>query len=44
MTDELKLLNDVWNKTWLEKDVAAVERMRGLAHVYTGPNGQVLDR
>jgi hypothetical protein len=40
----LKLLNDAWNKAWLEKDVAAVERMRGLAHVYIDPNGQVLNR
>ena len=44
MTDELELLNDAWNKAWLEKDVGAVERMMGSEYVYIAPNGQVLDR
>ena len=44
MTNELELLNNDWNKAWLEKDVAAVERIMGLEYVYIAPNGQVLDR
>jgi hypothetical protein len=44
MTDELELLNEIWNRAWLENDAAAVERMIGKDYIYFAPNGQVLDR
>jgi hypothetical protein len=43
-TAALKQLNDDWNRAWIEKDVAAVEKLMGREYVYVAPNGQVLDR
>jgi ketosteroid isomerase-like protein len=43
-TAALKQLNDDWNRAWIEKDVAAVEKLMGSDYVYVAPNGQVLDR
>jgi uncharacterized protein (TIGR02246 family) len=44
MTEELKVLSEAWNRAWLEKDVATVERMMGSEYIYIAPNGQVLGR
>jgi uncharacterized protein (TIGR02246 family) len=44
LTAELKQLNDEWNRAWIEKDAAAVEKLMGSEYVYIAPNGQVLDR
>lgn len=44
MTDELVVTSDDWNKAWLTRDVAAVERIAADDYAYIGPHGQVLDR
>ena len=41
---KLEQLNQEWNKAWLEKDDAFVERMMAPEYVYVAPNGFVLDR
>jgi ketosteroid isomerase-like protein len=42
--DNLGLANEEWNKAWLTKNVATVERMAAEDYVYIGPLGQMLDR
>jgi hypothetical protein len=44
VTEKLKRQNDTWNKAWLTKDVAAVERIAAKDYMYIGPQGQVLHR
>ena len=44
MIDELKALNEIWNRAWLQKDVETVDRLAAPEYVYVGPNGRVLDR
>jgi uncharacterized protein (TIGR02246 family) len=44
MTDEIEKLNDIWFKSWFEKDVATVDALMTPDYEYVGPNGQVLDR
>ena len=44
MIDELRRLNDTWNRAWLEKHVAAVEHLMADDYVYVAPDGQVLNR
>lgn len=44
MIAELERLNETWNKAWLEKDAATVERLMANEYVYITPNGQTLDR
>ena len=44
MITELERLNNTWNKAWLEKDVATVEKLMASEYAYIAPNGQVLDR
>jgi hypothetical protein len=44
MQDDLKRLNETWNRAWLEKDVATVERLMSPEYVYVAPNGDVLNR
>jgi uncharacterized protein (TIGR02246 family) len=44
MTAELEHLNQIWNRAWLEKDVALVEKLMADEYVYIAPNGQLLDR
>lgn len=41
---ELERLNQVWNRAWLDKDVATVERLMSPEYVYIAPNGQLVDR
>ena len=41
---EIELLNDTWNRAWLEKDAAAIDRLMTPDYGYTAPNGQVLRR
>jgi hypothetical protein len=43
-TAQLGQLNDAWQRAWVEKDAAAVEKLMGAEYVYIAPNGQVLDR
>lgn len=44
MFDDLERLNQTWNRAWLEKDAALVEKMMGDEYLYVAPNGQLLDR
>ncbi len=44
MLDELQRLNEIWNRAWLEKDAATVERLMAEDYLYVGPKGPVLDR
>ena len=44
MASELEQLNQRWNRAWLEKDAATVERLMADDYVYVAPTGQVLDR
>ena len=44
MIAELQRLNETWNRAWLEKDAATVERLMAQDYVYVAPDGQTLDR
>jgi uncharacterized protein (TIGR02246 family) len=44
MFAELEQLNETWNRAWLEKDAAVVERLMADDYVYIAPNGQRLER
>ena len=44
MSADLEGLNQTWNRAWLEKDAALVEKMMADEYVYIAPNGQVIDR
>ena len=44
MIGDLQQLNQVWNRAWLEKDGALVEKLMADEYVYIAPNGQQLDR
>lgn len=41
---DLERLNERWNRTWLEKDDAVVDRLMAADYVYVAPNRQVVDR
>lgn len=41
---DLQQLNQIWNRAWLEKDGALVEKLMADEYVYIAPNGQLLDR
>jgi hypothetical protein len=43
MLAELQRLNETWNRAWLQKDAATVERLMAEDYLYVGPNGPVLD-
>ena len=44
MNDDLERLNQTWNRAWLEKDAALVEKMMADDYVFIAPNGQLWDR
>jgi hypothetical protein len=44
MTADLEQLNQIWNRAWLEKDVALVEKLMADDYLYIAPNGKLLDR
>ena len=44
MKDDLERLNQIWNRAWLDKDAATVDKMMAAEYVYIAPNGQLLDR
>ena len=44
MNADLQQLNQIWNRAWLEKDAALVEKLMAAEYVYIAPNGQLLDR
>jgi uncharacterized protein (TIGR02246 family) len=44
MLSEVHSLNDRWNRAWLEKDAATVDRLMAEDYLYVAPNGSVLDR
>lgn len=44
MTADLEQLNQIWNRAWLEKDAALVEKLMADDYLYIAPNGQLLDR
>jgi ketosteroid isomerase-like protein len=44
VSSELEQFDQRWNRAWLEKDAAAVERMMAEDYVYVAPTGQVFDR
>jgi len=43
MSSELHELNERWNRAWLAKDAATVERLMADDYVYIAPNGMTLD-
>ena len=43
MLAELQRLNETWNRAWLQKDAATVERLMAEDYLYVGPKGPVLD-
>jgi len=44
MIADLQRLSQAWNRAWLEKDAALVEKMMADEYVYVAPNGQLWDR
>jgi hypothetical protein len=44
VTADLQRLNQIWNRAWLEKDAALVEKLMADEYVYIAPNGRLLDR
>ena len=44
MTADLEQLNEIWNRAWLERDAALVEKLMADDYLYIAPNGQLLDR
>jgi len=44
MTAELEHLNQIWEKAWLDKDAALVEKLMTDEYLYIAPNGQMLNR
>jgi uncharacterized protein (TIGR02246 family) len=44
MHDELRNLNETWNRAWFDKDAATVDRLMADDYVYVAPNGRVMDR
>ena len=44
MEADLEHLNQIWNRAWLEKDVALVEKLMAEDYLYIAPNGKLLDR
>src|SRR5260370_29290946 len=44
MLSDVHSLNERWNKAWLEKDAATVDRQMAEDYIYVAPNGMVLDR
>jgi hypothetical protein len=44
MSAELEQLNQTWNRAWLERDAALVEKLMADDYLYIAPNGQLLDR
>jgi hypothetical protein len=44
MLSELQHLKEAWDRAWLEKDAATVERLMAEDYVYVAPNGHTLDR
>ena len=44
LRNDLKHLNETWNRAWLEKEAATVERLMSSEYLYVAPNGQVLNR
>jgi hypothetical protein len=41
---DLVHLNEVWNRAWLERDIALVEKLMADDYLYIAPNGKLLDR
>ncbi len=44
VTADLERLNQMWERAWLDKDVALVEKLMADEYVFIAPNGQMLDR
>ena len=44
MNDDLERFNQTWNRAWLEKDAALVEKMMADDYVFIAPNGQLWER
>jgi uncharacterized protein (TIGR02246 family) len=44
VTADLERLNQMWERAWLDKDVALVEKLMADEYVFITPNGQMLDR
>lgn len=44
MVTALEHLIQAWNRAWLEKDVALVEKLMSAEYIYITPGGQALDR
>ena len=44
VTADLEHLNEMWNRAWLERDVALVEKLMADEYLYVAPNGKLLDR
>ena len=44
MAADLEHLNQIWNRAWLEKDAAIVEKLMADDYLYIAPNGKLLDR
>jgi ketosteroid isomerase-like protein len=44
MIADLERLSQTWNRAWLEKDAAVVEKMMADEYVFVAANGQLLDR
>jgi uncharacterized protein (TIGR02246 family) len=44
VNSELEQLNERWNRAWLEKDAATVERLMADDYVYVAPTGQAQSR
>ena len=44
IADDLQRLSEAWNRAWLEKDAATVEKMMADEYVFVAPNGQLSGR
>ena len=44
MPADLEHLNEIWNRAWLERDAALVEKLMDDEYLYIAPNGRLMDR
>ena len=44
MHGDLERLNRTWERAWLDKDAALVDKLMADEYLYIAPNGQLLDR
>jgi ketosteroid isomerase-like protein len=44
VSGEVERISQAWTTAWLQRDVAAIDRLMAPGYIYVSPTGQVLDR